>query len=130
MMARKNKVVKDSDNGVQFLFKKNKIAAFNGFGKILKPGSVEVKKDDGSVTTLNAKYILIATGSIPVELPFLKFDEKKIVSSTGALALTEVPKTMLVVGGGVIGLELGSVWMRLGSEVTVIEYADKLCGIS
>ncbi len=128
MMARKNKVVKDSDNGVQFLFKKNKIAAFNGFGKILKPGAVEVKKDDGSVTVLNAKYILIASGSIPVELPFLKFDEKKIVSSTGALALAEVPKTMLVVGGGVIGLELGSVWMRLGSEVTVIEYADKLCG--
>lgn len=129
MLARKDKVVKDSNNGVQFLFKKNKITAVTGFGKILKAGSVEVKKQDGSTEILSTKFILIATGSVPTELPFLKFDEKKIVSSTGALALAEVPKTLLVVGGGVIGLELGSVWLRLGAKVTVIEYADRICGM-
>jgi len=129
MIARKDKVVKDSNNGIQFLFKKNKITNYNGFGKILKAGQVEVKKDDGSKEVLTTKFILIATGSIPTELPFLKYDEKKIVSSTGALVLSEVPKTLLVVGGGVIGLELGSVWLRLGSQVTVIEYADRICSM-
>lgn len=129
MMARKDKVVKDSNNGVQFLFKKNKITAFTGFGRILKAGAVEVKKEDGSSETLSTKFIMIATGSVPTELPFLKFDEKKILSSTGALALTTVPETLLVVGGGVIGLELGSVWQRLGSKVTVIEYADRICAM-
>lgn len=127
MMARKNKVVQASNNGVAFLFKKNKITSFNGYGKILKAGQVQIKSDDGSTSVLNTKFIMIATGSVPTELPFLKYDEKKIVSSTGALALSEVPETLLVVGGGVIGLELGSVWSRLGSKVTVIEYADRLC---
>lgn len=127
MLSRKDSVVKENANGVAFLFKKNKIEQFKGYGKILKPGVVEVTGSDGTKTTLNAKNIVCATGSIPVELPFLKFDEKKIVSSTGALSLPEVPKKMIVVGGGVIGLELGSVWSRLGSEVTVIEYADRLC---
>ena len=129
MMARKDKVVSDSNNGVKFLFKKNKITALTGFGKILKAGSVELKKDDGSTEVISTKFIVIATGSIPTELPFLKFDEKKILSSTGALALSEVPKTMLVVGGGVIGLELGSVWQRLGSKVTVIEFSDRICAM-
>ncbi len=126
MMGRKNKVVKSSNDGVAFLFKKNKISTFFGYGKILKAGVVEVKGNDGNTITLNAKNIMIATGSVPTELPFLKFDEKKIVSSTGALALAEVPKELLVVGGGVIGLELGSVYARLGSKVTVVEYGDSI----
>ncbi|MBC7372298.1 MAG: dihydrolipoyl dehydrogenase [Bdellovibrionaceae bacterium] len=128
MMARKDKVVKANTDGIAFLFKKNKITAFQGLGKILKAGEVEVTAADGTKQTLTTKNIMIATGSAPVELPFLKFDEKKIVSNTGALTLGTVPKTMIVVGGGIIGLELGSVWQRLGSEVTVIEYADRLGG--
>lgn len=127
MLTRKEAVVKENANGVAFLFKKNKIEQFKGFGKILKPGVVEVTAADGTKTTLNTKNIVCATGSVPVELPFLKFDEKKIVSSTGALSLDKVPKKMIVVGGGVIGLELGSVWHRLGAEVTVIEFAERLC---
>lgn len=125
MLSRKEKIVKDLTNGVAFLMKKNKIEHFRGFGKILKPGVVEVTGDETKV--LNAKNIICATGSIPVELPFLKYDEKKIVSSTGALSLAQVPKHMIVVGGGVIGLELGSVWLRLGAKVTVIEFAERLC---
>lgn len=128
MMTRKDKVVKQNTEGITFLFKKNKITSFQGFGKIVAPGKVEVKADDGNTQVLTTKYIMIATGSAPVELPFLKFDEKRIVSNTGALALPQVPKTMVVVGGGVIGLELGSVWQRLGSKVTVIEYANRLGG--
>ena len=127
MMGRKNKVVQASNSGIAFLFKKNKITSFIGFGKITKPGTVEVKAADGTITTLTAKSIMIATGSVPTELPFLKFDETKIVSSTGALTLSKVPKNLLVVGGGVIGLELGSVWLRLGAKVTVIEFADRIC---
>ncbi len=128
MIARKDKVVKANTDGIAFLFKKNKITGFQGLGKILKPGAVEVTAADGSKQILTTKNIMIATGSIPVELPFLKFDEKRIVSNTGALAMTTVPKSMIVVGGGVIGLELGSVWNRLGAEVTVVEYADRLGG--
>jgi dihydrolipoamide dehydrogenase len=128
MQDRKDKVVKQNTDGIAFLFKKNKITAFNGFGKILAPGQVEVTADDGGKQTLQTKNILIATGSVPVELPFLKFDEQRIVSNTGALALSQVPKSLIVVGGGVIGLELGSVWQRLGSQVTVIEYANRLGG--
>lgn len=128
MMSRKDKIVKTNTEGIAFLFKKNKITPFNGFGKIVAPGKVEVKGTDGNTQILTGKSIMIATGSAPVELPFLKFDEKRIVSNTGALALTSVPKTMVVVGGGVIGLELGSVWQRLGAKVTVIEYANRLGG--
>jgi dihydrolipoamide dehydrogenase len=125
MMARKDKIVKDFTGGISFLFKKHKIEAFKGLGKIIAPGKVEVSGETGT-QILETKSIIIATGSSPVELPFLKYDEKKIVSNTGALALTQVPKEMIVVGGGVIGLELGSVWMKLGTKVTVIEYSDKL----
>ncbi|KYG67922.1 dihydrolipoyl dehydrogenase [Bdellovibrio bacteriovorus] len=128
MLARKDKVVKQNTEGINFLFKKNKITPFTGFGKIVAPGKVEVKADDGNTQVLTTKNIVIATGSAPVELPFLKFDEKRIVSNTGALVLSQVPKTMIVVGGGVIGLELGSVWQRLGAKVTVIEYANRLGG--
>lgn len=130
MMARKNKIVSDLTGGIDFLFKKNKITRINGFGKITSANTVEVTLSEGGTKqTLGAKHIMIATGSVPVELPFLKFDEKKIVSSTGALALDSIPKELLVVGGGVIGLEMGSVWARLGSKVTVIEFADKICSM-
>ncbi len=129
MLARKNKIVQQSNQGIAFLFKKNKIESYFGFGKVLKAGQVEVTAADGTKTVLEAKNILLATGSVVTELPFLKFDEKKIVSSTGALALEKVPKELIVVGGGVIGLELGSVWLRLGAKVTVIEFADRLCPV-
>lgn len=128
MMSRKDKIVKTNTEGIAFLFKKNKITPFAGFGKIVAPGKVEVKAADGNTQVLTCKNIMIATGSVPVELPFLKFDEKRIVSNTGALTLSQVPKTMIVVGGGVIGLELGSVWQRLGAKVTVVEYANRLGG--
>jgi len=129
MLARKNKIVQQSNQGISFLFKKNKVESYIGFGKVLKAGVVEVTAADGTKTNLEAKTIVLATGSAVVELPFLKYDEKKIVSSTGALALEKVPAEMIVVGGGVIGLELGSVWMRLGAKVTVIEFADRLCPV-
>lgn len=128
MMKRKDKVVEANNQGVTFLFRKNKITTFQGLGKILGAGQVEVAKADGSKEVLSTRFIMIATGSVPSELPFLKFDEKKIVSSTGALALEKIPQTMVVVGGGVIGLELGSVWSRLGTKVTVVEYSDRLGG--
>ena len=128
MMSRKDKVVQQNTEGISFLFKKNKITGFTGMGKILAPGQVEVTAADGSKQVLTTKNICIATGSVPVELPFLKYDEEKIVSNTGALKLPKVPKSMIVVGGGVIGLELGSVWARLGAKVTVIEYANRLGG--
>ena len=128
MMDRKDKVVGANTAGITFLFKKNKITTYNGTGRILAAGQVEVVKADGSKETLKTKSIMIATGSVPSELPFLKFDEKKIVSSTGALALEGIPKELVVVGGGVIGLELGSVWLRLGSKVTIVEYTDRIGG--
>lgn len=127
MMARKSKIVKDLTGGIAFLFKKNKIESFRGTGRISKVSEVTVTAADGSEKVLAAKAIVCATGSIPSELPFLKFDEEKVVSSTGALALSSIPKHFIVVGGGVIGLELGSVWLRLGSEVTVLEFAEQIC---
>jgi len=129
MMARKNKIVGDLTGGIEFLFKKNKVTHLKGFGKILNTTTVEVTDANGTVSAIQTKNIMIASGSVPVELPFLKFDEKKILSSTGALALDYVPKDMLVVGGGVIGLEMGSVWARLGSKVTVIEYGERICAM-
>ncbi|OFZ31342.1 MAG: dihydrolipoyl dehydrogenase [Bdellovibrionales bacterium RIFCSPHIGHO2_01_FULL_40_29] len=129
MMARKDKIVKDLTGGIEFLFKKNKITSLKGYGKIINANTVEILAADGTKTQVQAKNIMIATGSVPVELPFLKFDEKKILSSTGALALDYVPKEMIVVGGGVIGLEMGSVWARLGTKVTVIEFSDKICSL-
>ena len=129
MMARKNKIVSDLTGGIEFLFKKNKITGIKGTGRIINANLIEVTDANGTKTQIQAKNIMLATGSVPVELPFLKFDETKILSSTGALALDYVPKEMLVVGGGVIGLEMGSVWARLGSKVTVIEFADKICSM-
>jgi dihydrolipoamide dehydrogenase len=125
MMARKDKVVGELTKGVEFLFKKNKVEGLVGEAKITGPGKVEVKTKDG-VRTLTAKSIVIATGSDVAKLPGVTIDEKQIVSSTGAIALKEVPKRLLVVGAGVIGLELGSVWQRLGSQVTVVEFLDRI----
>lgn len=129
MMGRKEKIVSELTRGIAGLFKKNKIDSFNGKGRIKSAQLVEVTMADGTKVEVTAKNIIIATGSTPVELPFLKFDEKRIVSSTGSLALTEVPETLVVVGGGVIGLEMASVWSRLGSQVTIIEFADKICSM-
>jgi dihydrolipoamide dehydrogenase len=120
MHARKDAVVKSNTDGVAFLFKKNKIEWVRGFGRLASPETVEVQ-GEGGTRTLRAKNIVLASGSVPVELPFLKFDGERIIDSTGALALPEVPGHLVVVGGGVIGMELGSVWLRLGAKVTVLE---------
>ncbi len=125
MMARKDSVVDDLTKGIAFLFKKNKISHFIGAGKITSPGTVEVTSGK-KTETLSGKNIVIATGSASSDLPGIDVDEKQIVSSTGALALGAVPKSMVVIGGGVIGLELGSVWRRLGAEVTVVEFLENI----
>lgn len=126
MMSRKDKVVVDLTSGIEFLFKKNKVTYVKGEGSIPKAGEVAVKLADGGSETLKTKKILIATGSESTPLPGLDIDEKQIVTSTGALELGKVPKSLVVVGAGVIGLELGSVWSRLGAEVTVIEFLDRI----
>jgi dihydrolipoamide dehydrogenase len=126
MLARKNKVVQDLTTGVAFLFRKNKVEHVHGTGTIAGTGTVEVATADGGRRTLTARNILIAAGSDVATLPGIEIDEKRIVSSTGALDLPEVPKTLIVVGGGYIGIELGSVWRRLGAKVTVIEFLDQI----
>ena len=130
MLSRKDKVVGELTNGVAGLLKKNKVDVFEGTAKLASPTSVSVTPAGKGAKgrTLNGKQILIASGSDAIELPFAKFDEKQIVSSTGALELTTVPKHLIVIGAGVIGLELGSVWRRLGAEVTVVEMLPKLFG--
>jgi len=121
MMRRKVEVVAQNTRGVEFLFKKNKVTWAKGRGT-LRPGNVvEVAGNDGPSTTYQARNVIIATGSVPIELPFLKVDEKRVLSNIGALSIGEVPKHLVVIGGGVIGLELGSVWRRLGAKVTVVE---------
>ncbi len=126
MMKRKDKIVGELTQGIVYLMKKNKIETFYGTGSITSTGTVEVAGD--KPTTLKTKNIVLATGSVPIELPFLKFDGKTVVSSTEALSFDKVPEHLIVVGGGAIGLEMGSVWMRLGAKVTVVEFADKICG--
>jgi len=126
MMARKDKVVDDLTKGIEFLFKKNKVDYIVGEGVITAADTVEVKPTSGKKQILKTENIVIATGSDVAPLPGVSIDEKQIVSSTGALALSKVPKSMVVVGGGVIGLELGSVWRRLGAEVTVVEFLDTI----
>ncbi|MHB0950667.1 MAG: dihydrolipoyl dehydrogenase [Allorhizobium sp.] len=130
MMAHKDATVKSNVDGVAFLFKKNKIDGFQGTGKVLGVGKVSVTNEKGEVQELEAKNIVIATGSDVAGIPgvAVDVDEKVIVSSTGGIALDKVPGKMVVVGGGVIGLELGSVWMRLGAKVTVVEYLDAILG--
>ena len=127
MMAQKDESVTALTKGVDFLMKKNKVERLLGRGRIAGPGRVEVDGADGKTLTLEAKNIIIATGSEPSGLPGLKVDGDRIVDSTGALAFSEVPKTLVVIGAGIIGLELGSVWRRLGAEVTVVEYLDRIC---
>ncbi len=126
MMAFKDEGVKGNVDGVAFLLRKNKVDHFHGTGRIGGPGKVEVTFINGERQPLEAKSIVIATGSDVAQLPGIEIDEKTIVSSTGALSLAKVPKRLLVVGAGVIGLELGSVWRRLGAEVTVIEFLDRI----
>ncbi len=126
MMARKDKVVETLTSGVSALMKKNKIEKIVGTAKLIGSGKVEVTAAEGTKQSLSAKHIILATGSAPVQLPFMKFDGKRIINSDQALALEKVPETMVVVGGGVIGLELGSVWARLGAKVTVLEMLPTL----
>jgi dihydrolipoamide dehydrogenase len=126
MMKHKDVTIAANVNGVAYLFKKNKIEWVSGEGRIAAPGRVIVKGADGKESTLETKAIVIATGSDVARLPGVEIDEKTIVSSTGALSLASPPKKLIVVGAGVIGLELGSVWRRVGSEVTVVEFLDRI----
>src|SRR5213083_242793 len=126
MQQRKEKVVKTLTGGVRALMKTNKVTTFEGLGTITAPGKVAVKSSSGETQEIETKNILIATGSVPIELPFAKFDGNTIVSSTEALCFTEPPKKLLVIGAGAIGLELGSVWNRLGSEVTMLEFLPRI----
>ena len=126
MLSRKETVVTQLTSGIEYLFKKNKITYLKGFGSFVAKGQVKVVGEDGSEEVVSAKNVIIATGSAPIELPMAKFDEKSVVSSTGALSFDKVPKHLVVIGGGVIGLELGSVWKRLGAKVSVVEAADSI----
>src|SRR6476659_3205145 len=126
MQERKNKVVKTFNSGVRSLMKTNKVTVIEGLGTISAPGKVWIKSSSGETQEVETKNIIIATGSAPIELPFAKFDGKTIVSSTEALCFEEAPKKFLVVGAGAIGLELGSVWSRLGSEVTMLEFLPRI----
>jgi dihydrolipoamide dehydrogenase len=121
MLKRKDAVVLQNTKGIEFLFRKNKIEWAKGRGTLKAGNVVDVTADDGTTTSYQAKNVIIATGSVPIELPFLQFDEQRILSNIGALRIPEVPKHLIVIGGGVIGLELGSVWRRLGAKVTVVE---------
>lgn len=128
-MKQKDKSVKGLTSGIEFLLKKNKVDYLKGWGKFASQNEIEVDLIDGGKDTIKAKNIIIATGSEPTSMPsnILNVDEKYVVTSTGALSLERIPKKLIVVGGGVIGLELGSVYSRIGSEVTVIQYADRIC---
>jgi len=128
MIARKNDVVSQNTAGIQYLFKKNKIDSFQGVGSFVDKNTVKITKEDGTSENITAKNVIIASGSKPTSLPFLPIDKKRIITSTEALNITEVPKQMIVIGGGVIGLELGSVYARLGTKVSVVEYMPALIG--
>jgi len=126
MIKRKEDVVKANVDGIAFLMKKNKIDVFTGMGSFIDKNTILVKSSDGKETKVATEKVIIATGSKPTPLPFAAFDKKRIISSTEALTLTEVPSHLIVIGGGVIGMELGSVYARLGSKVTVVEFLDNL----
>ncbi|MEO1122168.1 MAG: FAD-dependent oxidoreductase, partial [Pseudomonadota bacterium] len=126
MHAYKKSVIDSNTSGIEFLFKKNKVDYIRGWGKIPAAGKVEVALSDGGAQTLEAKNIVIATGSEPATLPFAEVDQKQVVDSTGALDLPAVPKKLVIIGAGVIGLELGSVWGRMGADVQVLEYLDHI----
>ena len=126
MMKNKDKAVTVLTKGVEFLFKKNKVSYFKGFGSFVSDKKINIKNADGKETEIEGENVIIATGSEPSKMPNINFDEERIVSSTGALSLKKVPKKMIVIGGGYIGLEMGSVWSRLGSDVHVIEFLDHI----
>lgn len=126
MISRKNQVVEQTTKGIQFLMDKNKISVFQGVGSFISSTQIKITKEDNSEKIIEGKNIVIATGSKPSSLPFIKIDKERIITSTEALNLKEIPKHFVVIGGGVIGLELGSVFSRLGSEVSVIEYMDRI----
>jgi len=127
MMADKDKVVSSFTKGIEILFRKHKVNYVRGLGRIAAPDQVEVALTDGGSQTLEAGAIVVATGSVPQDLAGIEVDEKRILTSTGALSLPAVPKSLVVIGAGYIGLELGSVWRRLGAEVTVVEFLDRIC---
>ncbi|MGF1556397.1 dihydrolipoyl dehydrogenase [Paucihalobacter sp.] len=126
MIERKQDVVDQNTKGIVYLMDKNKVDVYEGLGSFKDSTRVNIKKNDGKTETIEAKNIIIATGSKPATLPFIKIDKKRIITSTEALSLKEVPKHLVVIGGGVIGLELGQVYRRLGAEVTVVEYMDRI----
>jgi dihydrolipoamide dehydrogenase len=126
MIKRKQDVVDQTVGGINFLMKKNKIDVFHGHGSFEDKNTVSIKKDDGSAEKISGKNVIIATGSKPASLPFITFDKKRIITSTEALKMTEIPKHLIIIGGGVIGLELGSVYGRLGAKVSVVEYMDSI----
>jgi dihydrolipoamide dehydrogenase len=128
MISRKTNVVDMTVKGIDFLMKKNNITVLRGTGSFESATKINVTDKEGKVSQIDAKHVIIATGSKPASLPFIKLDKERVITSTEALSLKEVPKNLLVIGGGIIGLELGSVYTRLGSKVTVIEYADKIGG--
>ena len=126
MIARKDEVVTQNVDGIQFLMKKNKVDVHHGLGSFVDAHTVKVTKEDGSATDIQGKNIIIATGSKPASLPFISVDKKRIITSTEALKMKEIPKHLIVIGGGVIGMELGSVYGRLGAKVSVVEYMDSI----
>lgn len=126
MIARKNEVVEQTTKGINFLMDKNKVTVFEGVGSFESATKIKISKKDGSSESIESKYSIIATGSKPSSLPFISLDKERIITSTEALNLKEIPKHLVVIGGGVIGLELGSVYLRLGSQVTVVEFMDKI----
>ena len=126
MIKRKNEVVEQTTAGIVYLFKKNKITSYQGHGSFVDKNTIKISKADGSAENITAKNVIIATGSKPTELPFISVDKKRIITSTEALNLQEVPKHLILIGGGVIGLELGSVYARLGAKVTVVEFAESI----
>ncbi|SDE19361.1 dihydrolipoyl dehydrogenase [Riemerella columbipharyngis] len=126
IIERKNEVVEQTTKGINFLMDKNKITVFEGVGNFESANKINITKKDGSSEAIESKYTIIATGSKPSSLPFINIDKERIITSTEALNLKEIPKHLIVIGGGVIGLELGSVYKRLGAEVTVVEYLDRI----
>jgi dihydrolipoamide dehydrogenase len=128
MIARKDDVINQNTAGITYLFKKNKVESFQGIGSFVDKNTIKITKEDGTSEQITGKNVIIATGSKPTSLPFLPVDKKRIITSTEALNLTEIPKHLIVIGGGVIGLELGSVYARLGSKVSVVEFAKSIIG--
>ena len=126
MITRKNGVVKANNDGIAYLMKKNKIDVYNGLGSFVTKNKIAITNAKGEKQEIETEKVIISTGSKPTKLPFIQIDKKRVITSTEALALTEVPKHLVIIGGGVIGLELGSVYQRLGAKVTVIEFLDKI----